>query len=36
MRQQKEHMVKRGNELQQEYPVLENSSQKKTPPPPRH
>ena len=29
-------MVKRGNVLQHEYPVLENSSQRKTPPPPRH
>ena len=29
-------MVKRGNELQQEYPVLENSSQKKTASPPSH
>ena len=36
MRQQEEQMVKRGNELQQEYPVLKNSSQKKTHPPPCH
>ena len=29
-------MVKRGSGLQQEYPVPENNSQRKTPLPPRH
>ena len=29
-------MMKRGNGLQQEYPVLENNFQRKTPLPPRH
>ena len=28
--------MKRGNELQQEYPVLENNLQRKTPLPPHH
>ena len=29
-------MMKRGSELQKEYPVLKNNSQRKTPLPPRH
>ena len=29
-------MVKRGSGLQQEYPVLENNLQRKTPQPPSH
>ena len=34
MHQQEEQMMKRGSGLQQEHPVLENNSQRKTPLPP--